>query len=178
MKAVGIVGWHDSGKTTLLVALVRELTGRGYRVSTVKHAHHRFDVDTPGKDSWKHREAGASEVMVASENRWALMHELRDEPEPGLDMLLAKLSPADVVLVEGFKSSALEKIEVYRDGLNEPPIAATAKDVVAIVCATPLDELDHAGPYFDPDDITGITDFICAHWSLPAGVQARTPQSA
>ncbi|MBO6784109.1 MAG: molybdopterin-guanine dinucleotide biosynthesis protein B, partial [Alphaproteobacteria bacterium] len=101
MKAVGIVGWHNSGKTTLLVALVRELTGRGLRVSTVKHAHHRFDVDTPGKDSWEHRAAGATEVMVGSERRWALMHELRDEPEPDLDALLAKMSPVDIVLVEG-----------------------------------------------------------------------------
>ncbi len=121
MKVAGIVGWHNSGKTTLVVALVRELTARGYRVSTVKHAHHEFDVDTPGKDSWHHREAGAAEVMVGSSKRWVLMHELRGSKEPELDELLSHISPVDLVLVEGFKNASHEKIEVYRDGLDDPP---------------------------------------------------------
>ncbi|MBT3809510.1 MAG: molybdopterin-guanine dinucleotide biosynthesis protein B, partial [Rhodospirillaceae bacterium] len=98
MRIAGIVGWHDSGKTTLVVQLVAELAGRGYRVSTVKHAHHVFDVDTPGKDSWKHRESGATEVMVGSSTRWALMHELRGGDEPSTRELVAKMSPGDLVL--------------------------------------------------------------------------------
>ena len=112
MRIAGIIGWHDSGKTTLVTALVAELVSRGYRVSTVKHAHHSFDVDTPGKDSWKHRESGATEVMVGSAARWALMHELRGNPEPALAKLLSSMSPVDLVLVEGFKIQVHQKIEV------------------------------------------------------------------
>ena len=178
MKAVGIVGWHNSGKTTLLVALVRELTGRGLRVSTVKHAHHRFDVDTPGKDSWEHRAAGATEVMVGSERRWALMHELRDEPEPDLDALLAKMSPVDIVLVEGFKSSPLDKIEVYRDGLDEPPVAASARDVVAIVCETAIENVAGTVRRLDPRDVPAIADFILTHWQVAAPSGPRASERA
>ncbi len=174
MKAVGIVGWHNSGKTTLLVALVGELTARGFRVSTVKHAHHRFDVDTPGKDSWRHRDAGATEVMVGSEQRWALMHELHGAPEPDLDDLLGRMSPVDVVLVEGFKSSSLDKIEVYREGLDEPPIAATARDVVAIASEAGVEGLAPGISQFDIGDIAGIADFIASHWKLGAGPEAAT----
>ena len=104
MRVIGVVGWKNNGKTTLVVRLIEHLVARGYRVSTVKHAHHKADLDRPGKDSWRHREAGAAEVMLATARRWALVHELRDEPEPPLDAILARLSPADLVIVEGFKS--------------------------------------------------------------------------
>ena len=114
MKVFGITGWSGSGKTTLMKALIPNLTARGLRVSTIKHAHHRFDVDKPGKDSYEHRAAGATEVMIGSANRWALMHELRDEPEPRLDDLIARMTPVDLLLVEGFKTEAHIKMEVYR----------------------------------------------------------------
>ena len=112
MKIFGIVGWKNSGKTTLVVGLVKELSARGHRVSTIKHAHHAFDVDQPGKDSFLHREAGAKEVMISSAGRWALMHENRDAPEPDLDALLSHMSDVDIVLVEGFKKGSHEKLEI------------------------------------------------------------------
>src|SRR5215469_14338296 len=114
MRILGLAGWSGSGKTTLMTALIPELVSRGISVSTVKHAHHSFDIDQPGKDSWRHRQAGAREVMVASAHRWALMHELRSAAEPSLEELLGRLSGADLVLVEGFKAHAHPKIEVYR----------------------------------------------------------------
>ncbi len=165
-NVAGIVGWHNSGKTTLVVALVRELSARGYRVSTVKHAHHKFDVDTPGKDSWQHRDAGAAEVMVGSENRWALMHELRGAPEPDLDALLSHMSPVDLILVEGFKSAEVDKIEVYRDGLGEPALALTDNRVIAVACGTEIANLDRTITRLDPDDVIAVADFIEQHWSL------------
>ncbi|MEK9795953.1 MAG: molybdopterin-guanine dinucleotide biosynthesis protein B, partial [Alphaproteobacteria bacterium] len=174
-KVAGIVGWHNSGKTTLVVALVRELNARGYRISTVKHAHHKFDVDTPGKDSWQHRDAGAAEVMVGSEHRWALMHELRGAPEPDLDTLLSHMSPVDLILVEGFKSAEIDKIEVYRDGLDEPAIALTNDRVVAVACATQIENLDPAVMQLDPDDVGALADFIEHHWSL---ADTRRPTQA
>lgn len=135
MKVLGLAGWSGSGKTTLLVGLIPELIASGLSVSTVKHAHHRFDVDQPGKDSWRHRDAGAHEVMIGSANRFALMHELRDAPEPSLDNLLARMSPVDLVLVEGFKSEAHPKLEVHRaaNGKSllwpgDPAIIAIASD--------------------------------------------------
>src|ERR1700734_4070661 len=111
MRIFGLAGWSGSGKTTLLTALIPELRARRLTVSTVKHAHHEFDVDKPGKDSWRHREAGATEVMVASARRWALMHELRDAPEPSLDELVAYMSPVDLLIIEGFKRYPHPKIE-------------------------------------------------------------------
>jgi molybdopterin-guanine dinucleotide biosynthesis protein B len=167
MKVAGIVGWHNSGKTTLVVALVRELTARGYRVSTVKHAHHEFDVDTPGKDSWHHREAGAEEVMVGSNKRWVLMHELRGSKEPELDELLSHMSPVDLVLVEGFKNAGHEKIEVYREGLDDPPIAYTSDTVIAVASDIALEQLKPGTIRLDVNDLPGIADFIAQHWSLP-----------
>src|SRR5260370_34393929 len=122
MKIFGFAGWSGSGKTTLMTALIPELVARGLTVSTIKHAHHAFDVDQPGKDSWRHREAGATEVLVASERRWALMHELRDAPEPSLDALVARISPVDLLLVEGFKRHPHPKLEVYRAALGKPLI--------------------------------------------------------
>ena len=125
MQILGLAGWSGSGKTTLLTALLPLLTARGLRVSTVKHAHHGFDLDQPGKDSWRHREAGAHEVMIASSRRWALLHENEGE-EPSLAALLARLSPVDLVLVEGFKSYPHPKLEVHRPALGRGPASLRA----------------------------------------------------
>jgi molybdopterin-guanine dinucleotide biosynthesis protein B len=132
---LGLAGWSGAGKTTLLEKLIPELTGRGLTVSTIKHAHHNFDVDKPGKDSWIHREAGATEVLVTSGNRFALMHELRGAPEPSARELIAKLSPVDLVLIEGFKTGPHPKIEIWRRANNkaflypdDPTIRAIAAD--------------------------------------------------
>ena len=145
MRVMGLTGWSGSGKTTLLVEMVTLITSLGYTVSTVKHAHHVFDVDQPGKDSHRHRTAGAVEVLVASSNRWALMHELAGAPEPDLDHLLAHMSPVDLVLVEGYKHHAHDKIEVHRPSMGQPVIAPTEPSVIAIACDGPpadIDDLD------------------------------------
>ena len=120
MRVIGLAGWSGSGKTTLLARLIPLLTGEGLRVSTIKHAHHNFDVDKPGKDSWTHRQAGASEVLVVSDTRWALMHELRGAAEPSLTELLGKLSECDLVIVEGFKREPIPKIEIWRAEVGKP----------------------------------------------------------
>lgn len=153
----GVVGWKNAGKTGLMERLVAEFTGRGLSVSTVKHAHHSFDVDHPGKDSYRHREAGASEVVLASRNRVAVMQELRGAPEPPLKDLLARLSPVDLVLIEGFKRDAHPKIEAHRAETGNPLIAPddpTIRGVAADVTLT----LDR--PVFDLDDTVAIADFI------------------
>ena len=124
MKVIGIAGWSGAGKTTLLTRVIPRLTARGLRVSTIKHAHHAFDIDQPGKDSHTHRAAGATEVLVSSANRFALMHELRGQPELALGALLEKLSPVDLVLVEGFKRETHPKLEVYRAAVGKPLLAA------------------------------------------------------
>lgn len=143
MDALGIVGWSGSGKTTLLVALLPVLRARGLRVSTVKHAHHGFDMDRPGKDSFRHREAGAHEVLVASSARWALLHEV-EGAEPSLPDLLARLDPVDLVLVEGFKAHPYPKLEVHRPSLGKPAlwpgdaaVLAVATDAVDAGCRVP-----------------------------------------
>jgi molybdopterin-guanine dinucleotide biosynthesis protein B len=148
MKVIGLAGWSGAGKTTLLSRVVPHLLGQGLRVSVIKHAHHSFDVDIPGKDSWVHREAGATEVLVSSGKRWALMHELRGAPEPRLPELLAKLSQVDLVVVEGFKSEPHRKIEVHRAANGKPllfpgdsAIAGIATDA-AIETALPVIHLD------------------------------------
>jgi molybdopterin-guanine dinucleotide biosynthesis adapter protein len=138
MRIFGLAGWSGSGKTTLLTALIPELSARGLVVSTIKHAHHAFDIDQPGKDSWRHRQAGAREVMVSSARRWAIMHELRGTPEPTLDQLLAHLSPVDLVLVEGFKRHPHPKIEVYRPSLGKPLLYPEDPDIVAIASDEPV----------------------------------------
>jgi molybdopterin-guanine dinucleotide biosynthesis adapter protein len=120
MKVIGLAGWSGAGKTTLLTRLIPHFNAQGLRVSVIKHAHHQFDVDVPGKDSWRHREAGAAEVLVASSNRWALMHELRGAAEPRLPELLSKLSAVDLVVVEGFKREPHRKIEVHRAANDKP----------------------------------------------------------
>lgn len=138
MKVLGVIGWSGSGKTALLVALIPLLRGRGISVSTIKHTHHGFDMDRPGKDSYRHREAGAHEVLVASTHRWALLHEV-EGAEPPLPALLQKLEPVDLVLVEGFKSHPFPKLEVYRAVLGKPPIWPDSPDVVAVASDTEPD---------------------------------------
>jgi molybdopterin-guanine dinucleotide biosynthesis protein B len=132
MQIFGLAGWSGSGKTTLITALVPELLSRGVTVSTIKHAHHSFDIDQAGKDSWRHRQAGAHEVMIASQHRWALMHELRGAPEPALDELVLRMTPVDVLLVEGFKRHPHPKIEVYRAALGKPLLHPGDPFVVAV----------------------------------------------
>ncbi len=158
MRVFGLAGWSGSGKTTLMIRLLPVLTGRGLSVSTVKHAHHAFDVDKPGKDSYRHREAGAHEVMVSSANRWALMHENRDTPEAGLDDLLSHMSPVDLVLVEGFKHEAHAKLEVYRGALGKPLLAAGDPHVKAIASDMPLPNAPV--PVVDLDDVAAIADIV------------------
>ena len=164
MKVFGLAGWSGSGKTTLLVRLIPELTKRGISVSTIKHAHHKFDVDKPGKDSHRHREAGATEVLVASGRRWALMHELRNEPEPDLDALLAKLSPVDLVIVEGFKAHAHDKLEIWRSETGERLIQPEDPHIVAIATDKPVPKVPL--PRFDLEDVTAIADFIIERTGL------------
>ncbi len=141
MKVLGIIGWSGSGKTTLLTALLPLLRGRGLTVSTVKHTHHGFDMDRPGKDTFRHREAGALEVLVASGTRWALLHELTG-PEPRLPELLARMQPVDLVLVEGFKTHPFAKLEVHRPALGKPPIWRTEPDIAAVATDAPLASCD------------------------------------
>lgn len=158
-RVFGIVGWKNSGKTTLTEKLVSTLTGRGYRVSTIKHAHHAFDIDKQGTDSFRHRAAGASEVAIVSTDRWALMHELRGEDEPTLDDILARLSPCDIVLVEGYKREGHAKIEARRlDAKDTTSLAAHDPHIVAIAADHPVS--GEALPVFALDDIEAIADFI------------------
>jgi len=150
MRIFGLAGWSGSGKTTLLAALIPELAARGLSVSTIKHAHHEFDIDRPGKDSWRHRQAGAREVMVASARRWALMRELRGDAEPSLDELVRRLGPVDVVIVEGFKRHPHPKLEVHRPSLGKPLLYPDDPHIVAIASdepfAAPLPLLSLADP--------------------------------
>ena len=139
MKVIGLAGWSGAGKTTLLTRAIPQLQKQGLRVSVIKHAHHAFDVDVPGKDSWKHREAGAAEVLVSSSQRWALMHELRGASEPRLPELLAKLSPVDLVVVEGFKREPHRKIEVYRAANEKPLLFPDDPGIVGIATDTAVE---------------------------------------
>ena len=163
MKLYGVTGWKNAGKTGLMERLVSEFVARGLRVSTVKHAHHSFDVDHIGKDSHRHREAGASEVLLASRNRFALMHELRDEDEPTLQTLLSKLEPVDLVLVEGYKRDRHPKIEAFRAETGNPLIAPEDDTIRAIASDSPLD-VDR--PVFDLNDTRAIADFIMGEVGL------------
>ncbi|MGA9252038.1 MAG: molybdopterin-guanine dinucleotide biosynthesis protein B [Roseobacter sp.] len=163
MRLYGIVGWKNAGKTGLMERLVAEICGRGFSVSTVKHAHHVFDVDQPGKDSYRHRTAGATEVLLASRKRYALMHELRDEDEPELEALLAKLAPVDLVLIEGYKRDAHPKVEAFRAETKNPLIATDDPTIKAIASDTPM-EIDR--PVFDLNDTVAIADFILSEVGL------------
>ena len=169
MKLFGLAGWSGSGKTTLVRGLLPELGRRGLAVSTIKHAHHSFDVDQPGKDSYEHRRAGAAEVLVSSAARWALMHELRGAAEPSLDELLARLSPVDLVIVEGFKGHRHDKLEVYRAALAKPLLCREDASVVAVASDGPIAGLRI--PLLEVNDIAAIASFIVAHTGL--GERAR-----
>jgi molybdopterin-guanine dinucleotide biosynthesis adapter protein len=166
MKIFGLAGWSGSGKTTLVTRLLPALTGRGLTVSTVKHAHHGFDVDQPGKDSWEHRQAGAHEVMVSSANRWALMHEHRGAPESALETLLSHMSPVDLVIVEGFKTHPHPKLEIYRPSLDKRLLCCDDSAIVAVASDSQVPDLPV--PLLGLDDIAAIADFIIAHCRLQA----------
>ena len=158
MKVFGVVGWKDTGKTGLMERLVAEIVSRDLSVSTVKHAHHSFDIDRPGKDSYRHRASGATEVLLASARRWALMSELRDAPEPTLEMMLARLSPVDLVLVEGYKRDRHLKIETHRAEVGTPLIATDDPSVLAVASDTSHPGLNK--PVFHIDAIDAIADFV------------------
>ncbi len=164
MKIFGLAGWSGSGKTTLLVSLIPALVGRGLSVSTMKHAHHGFDVDRPGKDSYEHRAAGATEVMISSANRFALMHELRSAPEPTVEQLIAHMTPVDLLLIEGFKAHAHDKMEVHRPALGKPLLAAEDATYVAVASDAPIAGL--RVPRLDLNDVAAIADFVIAHCGL------------
>ncbi|WP_316015802.1 molybdopterin-guanine dinucleotide biosynthesis protein B [Roseobacter sp. HKCCA0434] len=164
MRLYGITGWKNSGKTTLMERLVTEITGRGLTVSTVKHAHHSFDVDHPGKDSHRHRVAGASQVLLSSRNRWALMSELRGAEEPPLAELLARLDPVDLVLVEGYKRDRHPKVEAHRTATGQPLIAREDDTIRAVASDAAPEGL--AVPVLPLDDTRAIAEFILAEVGL------------
>lgn len=162
----GVTGWKNSGKTTLVSRLVAEITARGFSVSTVKHAHHNFDIDQKGRDSYAHREAGAREVALVSGRRWALMHELRGEEEPSLEDVLEKLAPCDLVIVEGYKRESHPKIEARRAGsTSDRPLAPDDPHIVALASDTSL--IGETLPVFDIDNVKEIADFALRHSGLP-----------
>jgi molybdopterin-guanine dinucleotide biosynthesis protein B len=163
-KIFGVVGWSGSGKTTLMIELLPDLIRRGFRVSTMKHTHHNFDIDKPGKDSFRHREAGAHEVLITGARRWALLHENRDDPEPHIDSLLANMAPVDLVLIEGFKSHSHKKLEVYRPSVGKEMIAAGDDSIVAVASDEPLPEIDV--PVLDLNNVASIGDFVAGFCGL------------
>jgi len=170
MKVIGLAGWSGAGKTTLLTRVIPQLIAGGLKVSTIKHAHHAFDLDTPGKDSWRHREAGASEVLVASARRFALIHELRDEEEPKLASLLKRLTLVDLVIVEGFKSEAHPKIEVHRQANDKPFLHEQDPHILGLVTDGPRPS--HL-PSAHLDDIPAIAAMMRALATPLADVLAR-----
>jgi len=172
MRIIGLAGWSGAGKTTLLAKLIPTLVSRGLKVSTVKHAHHSFDVDQPGKDSHAHRMAGATEVMVGSARRWALVHELREEPEAPLAALLRKLAPVDLVIVEGFKREPHPKLEVYRAAVGKPLLHPDDPHVVAIASDAALP--DASVPVVMLDEMERIADIVLAHAAPLDGAGAST----
>ena len=158
MRLIGLAGWSGSGKTTLLAKLIPVLIARGRTISTLKHAHHEFDIDKPGKDSHTHRLAGATEVLISSARRWALMHELRDAPEQSLRELLPRLSPVDLVIVEGYKTSAHPKLEVHRAAVGKPLLYPNDANVVALASDTRPPNLTL--PFADLNDVEAIADLV------------------
>jgi molybdopterin-guanine dinucleotide biosynthesis adapter protein len=170
MRIIGLAGWSGSGKTTLLAKVIPRIVGRGLKVSTIKHAHHSFDIDQPGKDSHTHRMVGATEVVVGSQSRWAIVHELRGEAEPTLAALIEKVTPVDLVLVEGYKGGSHPKLEVYRAAVGKPLLHPHDPAIVAIAADAPLPA---AGvPYVDLDDVDGIVDILLRHAAPVGGVPA------
>jgi molybdopterin-guanine dinucleotide biosynthesis adapter protein len=170
-KIFGIAGWKNSGKTGLAVRLVTELTARGYRISTIKHAHHDFDIDKVGADSFRHREAGAHEVTIVSGTRYAIMHELRGAPEPTLAEVLARLAPCDIVLIEGYKREPVPKIEARRlEAKSREPLAPTDPHIVAVAADHPVTDTDLTIFYLD--DTLAIANFILDRLGLDRKKQA------
>ena len=168
MRIIGLAGWSGSGKTTLITKLIPRLLARGVKVSTLKHAHHGFDLDQPGKDSFVHRVAGATEVIISSAKRWAILHELREEPEWNLGDLVAKMSPVDLVLVEGFKRDAFPKLEIHRAANDKPLLHPEDPHIVAVASdgALPAAKV----PVVDLNDIDAIADLLLKH-ATPIGVE-------
>ncbi len=171
MKVIGLAGWSGSGKTTLVTQLIPALVRRGLSVSTMKHAHHAFDVDKPGKDSYQHRAAGATEVMIGSGKRWALMHELREEEEPDSQALMRHMTPVDLLIIEGWKKEAHEKIEIHRPSHGKPLIQPDDPQVVAVASDEDLPGLPV--PRLDLNDIEAIADFVVTHCGLAEKAAAR-----
>lgn len=163
-RIIGVAGFKNAGKTTLVERLVAELTGRGYKVSTIKHAHHSFDIDHEGRDSFRHRAAGARQVAVVSRHRWAIIDELRDEPEPNLKDMLARLDPCDLVIIEGYKRDDHDKIEVRNVDNNNPRLVDEDQTIVAVAANGQVP--DCPVPVFDRDDIHSLADFICGRTGL------------
>jgi molybdopterin-guanine dinucleotide biosynthesis protein B len=170
MKIMGIAGFSGSGKTTLIEKMIPVFVREGVRVSLIKHAHHEFDIDQPGKDSYRHRHAGCTEVLISSSKRWALMHELRGAAEPSLQEQLKHLSPCDLVIVEGYKSEPIPKVEVHRRSGNTPLLHPEDAHVVAIATDEPLDA---ALPQFDLDDAEGVARFMLQHLGLDRARMVR-----
>jgi molybdopterin-guanine dinucleotide biosynthesis protein B len=160
MKVFGFAGWSGSGKTTLIEQLIPRFVRAGLTVSLVKHAHHSFDVDQPGKDSYRHREAGCKEVVVSSDRRWVVMHELRGEPEPGLDEQIQRVSPCDLLLIEGYKHYPMPKLEIYREANGKPLLHPEDPHIVAIAADV---RVEARLPRFDLGDHDPIADFILAY---------------
>ena len=158
---IGLAGWSGSGKTTLITKVLPVLIRRGLKISTLKHAHHGFDLDQPGKDSFMHRAAGASEVMISSAKRWAVLHELRDEPEWNMPTLLKKIAPVDLVLVEGYKRESFPKIEIYRVANGKPLLYGEDKFIVAVASDTRLPDVKL--PVIDLNDIDAVADALLKH---------------
>jgi len=173
MRIVGLAGWSGAGKTTLLARLIPVLKARGLRVSTVKHAHHSFDLDIPGKDSHTHRHAGATEVFVSSSGRWAHIHELRGEPEPELREILARLSPVDLVIVEGYKRHGHPKLEIYRAEVGKPLLHPDDNWIVAVASDAPIP--DARVPVLDLNDLEKIADVLTIE-SIPLDRLAAEPE--
>jgi molybdopterin-guanine dinucleotide biosynthesis adapter protein len=163
MHVFGFAGFSGSGKTTLIEQLIPLFTGRGLRVSLIKHAHHTFDVDQPGKDSYRHRQAGAQEVLISSSRRWALMHELRGQAEPSLDALIERMSACDLLLVEGFKRAAMPKLEVFRKAVGEAPLHPHDAHIVAVASDAPMQA---PIPVLDLNQPAVICEFILEHLGL------------
>jgi molybdopterin-guanine dinucleotide biosynthesis protein MobB len=164
MEVFGLAGWSGSGKTTLIKRLIPVLISRGISVSTIKHAHHSFDIDEPGKDSFEHRLAGADEVLISSKNRWAIIHENKGFMEPELSDLLRKLSPVNLVLVEGFKNTKFKKLEIYRDANKKPLLHKNDTNICAVASDIGLTNIEV--PVFDLDDIKTISEFIMQNTGL------------
>ncbi|WP_420547886.1 molybdopterin-guanine dinucleotide biosynthesis protein B [Curvivirga sp.] len=166
MKVFGLAGWSGSGKTTLVKQLIPALIQKGIKLSTIKHAHHNFDIDTPGKDSYEHRHAGATEVMVASGSRWALLHELRKEAEPTLDELIAKMTPVDLLLVEGFKFDPIDKLEIHRPSIGKDLLALQDDHIVAVASDEHIPNLPDHCKLLDLNNLEEVLDFIVDHTGL------------